>query len=67
MQTNQCTNKQLVPVCQNQTNESYPTEQIVTVNECKRNTKLLHCGLWQWLTRSPAVAENEPIVRRCLE
>ena len=33
MQTNQCTNKQLVPVCKNQTNESSPTEQIVTLTE----------------------------------
>jgi len=31
--TNQCTNKQLVPVCQNQTNESSPTEQIATLTE----------------------------------
>ena len=31
--TNQCTNKQLVPVYQNQTNESSPTEQIVILTE----------------------------------
>ena len=31
--SNQCTNKQLVPVCQNQTNESSPTEQLVTLTE----------------------------------